>query len=164
MKLKINFEDDTQYIIEDINSEISLNNSMIDYSISRINSSELLILKDQKVYNIRDIEKIGNEWRLKINGQPLTIGVKDHLAQILEDLGMNAQQEETISDLHAPMPGAIIDINISEGESVVAGQTLLILEAMKMENIIKCPIDGTISKIHISKGQKVEKNQVLVSF
>jgi biotin carboxyl carrier protein len=62
------------------------------------------------------------------------------------------------------MPGLVHQILISEGQIVKKGDALLILEAMKMENVIKSPADGTATKIRVSKGQNVEKNQVLIQF
>ena len=60
------------------------------------------------------------------------------------------------------MPGRVLDIMLSAGSSVVKGDGVLILEAMKMENVIKSPADGVIKKIAVVKDQAVEKNEVLV--
>lgn len=67
---------------------------------------------------------------------------------------------ETIS---APMPGTILDIKVSEGQSVKAGDILLILEAMKMENEIVSPKDGTVNRIHTSKSSTVSTGDALVT-
>lgn len=68
------------------------------------------------------------------------------------------------STIDAPMPGTILDIKVNEGDSVKAGQVLLILEAMKMENEIVAPQDGTVSAINTSKGASVSAGDPLVSF
>jgi biotin carboxyl carrier protein len=62
------------------------------------------------------------------------------------------------------MPGLIIDLKVKQGDVVKAGDALLILEAMKMENIIKAPGEGTVKMIKAKKGDSVEKNQVLIEF
>lgn len=67
---------------------------------------------------------------------------------------------ETIS---APMPGTILDIKVSEGQSVKEGDLLLILEAMKMENEIVSPKDGIINRIHTSKSSNVNTGDPLVT-
>jgi len=67
---------------------------------------------------------------------------------------------ETIS---APMPGTILDIKVSEGKNVKAGDVLLILEAMKMENEIVSPIDGIVNKIHTTKASTVSTGDALVT-
>lgn len=67
---------------------------------------------------------------------------------------------ETIS---APMPGTILDIKVSEGQNVKAGDILLILEAMKMENEIVSPKDGVVNRIHTSKSSTVSTGDALVT-
>ena len=65
-------------------------------------------------------------------------------------------------ELKAPMPGTITNILISAGDSVKKGQTLLMLEAMKMENEISAPVDGTIAEIIVSKGSAVKTDDILL--
>ena len=62
------------------------------------------------------------------------------------------------------MPGLVIDVCISEGDKIKKGDKIIVLEAMKMENIIKSPTDGIIKKINVNKGMAVEKNQILINF
>ena len=66
------------------------------------------------------------------------------------------------SDLMAPMPGVVRSVNVSEGESVSKGQTLLVLEAMKMEIRIQAKNDGVVRKLFVQQGQTVEREQPLV--
>lgn len=63
--------------------------------------------------------------------------------------------------VNAPMPGNILRIDVKEGDKVKAGQTLLILEAMKMENEIMCPCDGKVASVSVSKGASVESGALL---
>ncbi len=65
--------------------------------------------------------------------------------------------------VNSPMPGNILDIKVAVGDAVKNGQTLLILEAMKMENEIKAPCDGTVAGVHISKGDTVDSGALLIS-
>jgi len=62
----------------------------------------------------------------------------------------------------APLPGVILELNVREGDSVKAGQVLLIMEAMKMENNIVAPIDGKVQTLRVSKGDNVLEGDVLV--
>ena len=71
--------------------------------------------------------------------------------------GHHAQDELT-----APMPGQVRAVNVAEGESVTKGQTLLVLEAMKMEIRVSAPRDGVVGKLLVQQGQTVEREQVLV--
>ncbi|TWH76391.1 biotin/lipoyl-containing protein [Sedimentibacter saalensis] len=65
--------------------------------------------------------------------------------------------------LTAPMPGTILDIKVTEGQAVKAGELILILEAMKMENEIVSPKDGVVNKIHTSKSSTVSTGEPLVT-
>jgi len=66
------------------------------------------------------------------------------------------------SELAAPMPGQVRAVNVAEGESVTKGQTLLVLEAMKMEIRIQAPRDGKVMKLLVEQGQTVEREQILI--
>jgi biotin carboxyl carrier protein len=63
--------------------------------------------------------------------------------------------------LHAPMPGQVRAVNVQVGDTVTKGQTLLLLEAMKMEIRIQAPAEGTVAKISVKVGDQVEKEQTL---
>ena len=69
---------------------------------------------------------------------------------------------DPVSGLVAPMPGQVRSVNVSEGDAVSKGQTLLVLEAMKMEIRIQAPRDGTVKKLFVKQGQTVEREQVLI--
>jgi len=68
----------------------------------------------------------------------------------------------TAGELTAPMPGQVRAVNVSEGEAVTKGQTLLVLEAMKMEIRVQAPMDGVVKKSFVKQGQTVEREQVLI--
>ena len=61
----------------------------------------------------------------------------------------------------SPMPGNILAVNVKDGDSVKAGQVLMVLEAMKMENEIMCPCDGKVASVSVSKGASVESGALL---
>ena len=65
-------------------------------------------------------------------------------------------------ELTAPMPGQVRALNVGQGDTVTKGQTLLVLEAMKMEIRIHAPQDGIVKKLFIKQGQTVEREQVLI--
>jgi len=66
-------------------------------------------------------------------------------------------------DVHAPLPGTVISVNVSEGDRVNANQVLLIFEAMKMENEIVASRAGTVTKVHVAKGDLLESGKVVIS-
>ena len=68
-----------------------------------------------------------------------------------------------VPSVKAPMPGNILDVKVAAGASVKAGDVLVILEAMKMENEIVAPQDGTVASVNVNKGDTVNSGDVLVS-
>ena len=79
-------------------------------------------------------------------------------------MGMDALAAKKVNDLKAPMPGLVLDIRVKVGDVVKKGEPLVVLEAMKMENILKATNDVVIKKIAVEKGNAVEKNQLLLLF
>ena len=79
-------------------------------------------------------------------------------------MGMVSKEIPKINKLDAPMLGNIINVLVSKGDKVTKGDPLLILEVMKMENVIKAPGDVTIQKINVLVGNNVNKNQTLIKF
>lgn len=69
----------------------------------------------------------------------------------------SASGEKVIS----PMPGTILKVNVSQGQAVKAGEVLLVLEAMKMENDIVAPVDGVVKQLLVQKGSTVDTDQTL---
>ena len=79
-------------------------------------------------------------------------------------MGFEVGVSKRVNDIKAPMPGLILDIAVNVGQEVKENDSLLILEAMKMENNIVSPRDGIIKSIDVSQGDAVEKNQLLIEF
>lgn len=77
-------------------------------------------------------------------------------------MGLSVVASTKLDNIKAPMPGLIIDIMVKEGQSIEKGTPLLILEAMKMENVLKADGEGIVKSIEIIKGQAVDKGQILI--
>jgi biotin carboxyl carrier protein len=99
-----------------------------------------------------------------VNGTIYPVEVKDKFDLLLEKMGMNSNAGSKVNNIKAPMPGLIIDLKVKSGDTVKAGDALVILEAMKMENIIKASGEAVVKTVKVKKGDSVEKNQVLIEF
>lgn len=101
---------------------------------------------------------------LRINHNTYEVQVKESLDLLLEKMGFDTSSSTRIKDLKAPMPGLVLDIRVSAGQTVQKGDALIVLEAMKMENVLKAPGEGVVKSIDVHKGENVEKNHVLIVF
>ena len=101
---------------------------------------------------------------IKVNGGQFEVEVKDELDILLKKMGLSDLTSQAVTELKAPMPGLILDLHVNPGDEVKQGDTLLVLEAMKMENVIKSPADVTVKSIEAEKGDAVEKNQTIITF
>jgi len=117
-----------------------------------------------KITEIHVLDHSADRVTLLINGKETEVIVRDHMALMLDKLGMSSAQNEVVNEVVAPMPGVIQGILVTAGQQVKKGDPLLILEAMKMENMIKAPADATIASIEVTKTQSVEKNATLIRF
>lgn len=102
--------------------------------------------------------------QLKLDGQRFELQAKDRFDLLLDKLGMSQAASNKINEVKAPMPGLIVDIRVTPGQAVQKGDPLLVLEAMKMENILKAPGDGVVSGVKVSLRDNVQKGQVLIQF
>lgn len=101
---------------------------------------------------------------IKINNVTYALHLQDRFDLLLQKLGLNQENTRPVNELKAPMPGLILALHVTVGQEVKKGDPLVILEAMKMENILKAAGDGTVKAIKVSLHQNVEKNQVLLEF
>jgi len=101
---------------------------------------------------------------VRVNGMKHELQIKDQFDLLLEKMGLGAMTVKKVSDVKAPMPGLVLDILVDPGQEIGKGDPLFVLEAMKMENIIKSPAYGLIASIEVEKSQAVEKNTVMIKF
>lgn len=101
---------------------------------------------------------------IKVNGTLYKVAIEDQYDLLLKQLGLDITKSNKMLEVKAPMPGLVLNVVVEEGQEVNKGDNLLVLEAMKMENIIKSPSSGVVKKIRVNKGDKVEKNEILIQF
>jgi biotin carboxyl carrier protein len=165
MDYKVSLQDHSFQITQK-DQTLYINEIPVQADISQPRNGVFHIIYRHKTYTIELLEKEegGQSLVMKVNGKKCTAKVQNKFDLLLEKMGLSLERENTLSHIKAPMPGLILNIMASEGQAVKKGDPLLILEAMKMENIIKSPGDGTIAAIKAKKGDSVEKNQLLIEF
>src|SRR5207253_481239 len=103
----------------------------------------------------------GHRFEVLIAGQRFEITVEDEREKVLAGSIQSAHESEEAM-VRAPMPGLVLRLPMDPGSNVEKGQTVVILEAMKMENDLASPISGKVKEIRVSTGQTVNQGDVLV--
>ena len=147
-------------------ASVVLNGQPFLWDIAALGDGRYHVLYQGKSYNAELIsaDYVAKAFVFTINGQRVELQAKDRFDQLLDRLGLSDATARKVNELKAPMPGLIIDIRVQPGQAVQKGDPLLVLEAMKMENILKAPADGTIESIKVALRANVTKGQVLVQF
>ncbi len=167
MKYVVQIEDKSFEVdIQERNGKVQIN---LDEKPVQADSVQI---KNKKIvsflFNNRsfDLEFSKNEEKVSIflNGKRYECLVKDERTQRLKRLGAAKVETRKEKKLKSPMPGLVTAIEVKEGDLVVAGQGVIIVEAMKMENELKVKFDGKVKKIKVKEHQAVDKDEVLIEF
>lgn len=163
---KVTVNGNYHFDIDVVNEVFLINNEEIVLDKLSIDERTDHMLYQNKSYNVELIELDKDEKlaKIKVNGTSYEVKVTTQFDLLLKQLGMDNLATNKVLQLKAPMPGLVLSILVSEGEEVKKGDSLLVLEAMKMENIIKSPTDGVIQRVEVVQGDKIEKNTVLIKF
>ena len=103
----------------------------------------------------------GQRYEVLIEGRPYTVRLEDERERALASLAGGAHESGDAS-VKAPMPGLVVNIPVALGDAVERGQTVAVLEAMKMENDLSSPRSGVVKEIKVSQGQAVNQGQPLI--
>jgi biotin carboxyl carrier protein len=161
---KINGKKDYQVSFE--GTKVLVDGVAKDAEIRVISDVELHVVAAGKSFTVF-VEAVKREEKqvlLNVNGKKAEVALTTEMDLLLAKMGLSGMATKKAADIKAPMPGLIRGISVSVGDEVKKGDTVLILEAMKMENIIKSPADGVVKKIAVHPGDSVEKNQLLIAF
>ena len=125
---------------------------------------EFHLLRGDKSYNIvvLDADYQTKTFRFRINGNVYNVNVEDEFDRLASTFGMAKGAKGQVNEIKAPMPGLVLQVMVEPGQQIKKGESVIILEAMKMENVIKAPADATVKAVRVQKGTPVEKNTVLI--
>jgi biotin carboxyl carrier protein len=129
-------------------------------------SKRFHVLRDNRSYEVEIVEAdtTAKTMLIKVNGHAYPLSVADKFDELLHSMGLDKAATVKFNDLKAPMPGLVLNVVVEEGQQIKKGDPVIVLEAMKMENILKSPADLTVKKVLVKKGVAVEKGQVLIQF
>ena len=155
-----------KFSVETTEGKVTIDGQLFDLDLKPLGKGRYHVLSKHKSYilEVMDFDAKGKTMKIEINGKPFKVAIQEPLDILIAEMGMDSRRDAKLPDLMAPMPGLITAIMIKEGDEVKTGDPLLVLQAMKMENIIKSAGNGHIKKLLASVGQSIEKNQLLVQF
>lgn len=143
---------------------VSINGLERNADISALGMGHFHMLLDGKSYSIEVIESDLQNPIIKVNGVVYQPSIKGETDLLLERLGMNTKAKKEVKELKAPMPGLVLSFRVKPGDEVKEGDPLVVLEAMKMENVLKSPADVRIRSLSVNIGDAIDKNTVLITF
>ena len=164
MKYKVFYKEDKSHEIELDNHQIKIDGKPTEIDLVKLLDNKFHILDNHKSHNIEIIhaDYTLKRFSIKVNNNIYDLNLQTELDMLLDKMGMSTSSNERMENVKAPMPGLVLDILVEKGQPINKGDNLLILEAMKMENIIKASGTGIIKDIKVNKKDAVEKNQVLI--
>ena len=143
-----------------------------DFENSDAEKLDILPISNEKfhlIHNNKSIEVIceqsdfnKKQYSISINGRNYPVNISNQLDILIKEMGFSLGSSKKANDIKAPMPGIILSVEVNEGQEVNEGDTLLILEAMKMENAIAAPKDGRIKAIHVGANESVDKGALMI--
>ena len=146
------------------NDQFLLNGTPVGTDVVSLGGNHYHILVGNTGYRAELVNREGKQFFWKINQVLYPIELQDHLDQMLEKLGFDSSSAKKLNELKSPMPGLVLKVMAEAGAEVKTGDSLLVLESMKMENTLRANGAGTVVEIPVQAGQAVEKGQLLVKF
>jgi len=145
---------ENQINLQDLLSHTELN------QISKITDSIFKV--GEEIIEILNVNFDTKSLKIRHNHITHTLIFKNELDYVLDQMGIKRTFEAVNTDVKAPMPGKVLSVVVNEGDEVKKGDAILILEAMKMENVLKAEGDCIIKKVLVNIQESVEKNQILI--
>jgi len=155
--------------------KVTVNNSYeLDLTEDDISKIDLIqtsekqyhILQNNKSYKVHITGSDFNKklYQISINSNNYSVSIATDLDLMIKEMGFSLGSTKHVKSIKAPMPGLILDINVKRGQEVKEDDPLLVLEAMKMENIIMSPRNGKVKSISVAKGDAIDKGELLIEF
>jgi len=143
---------------------IEVDDVRLSYSITELNHSKFILKINNNFYEAYSLKNSDGEDSIQINNVTIDLSIRSALQekayQLLSTSQINSEQATIVK---SPMPGLVLKILKKVGDSINKGDTVMILEAMKMENEIKSNKQGKITEVFVTEGKPIEKNISLFS-
>lgn len=118
------------------------------------------VIVNGKEYEV-ELDGEGTTWKATVGGQTFEIEMPE-AAVAAKPRRSGSRKKKKSGTVSANIPGKVVTVEVEEGQVVVEGQVILILEAMKMQNEIQAPVSGTVVSVECAEGEAIEANVPLV--
>lgn len=162
MQISVNGKNNFDLSPKDNHWVIDNQDTVADIQWQSNGQASIIINNKSYTAQVDKLDKENKEIILKVNGDRYVLHIKEDIDILLDKMGINLSAMQKVAPLKAPMPGMILKILVSPGQQVNKGDALLILEAMKMENVLKASGTATIKSIKVEEKTAVEKGTVLI--
>ena len=142
----------------------TIDNNEISTDIVEVkeNIFHMLLNNQSFTAEVMSVDFTEKQLKIRVNNNIYTVTAEDKYDDLLKKMGFDLKNNSQADNIKAPMPGLVLEIKVKEGQKILKGEAVVVLEAMKMENILKATADGTVKRIAVDKGDKVEKNDILI--
>jgi biotin carboxyl carrier protein len=157
------FDIDLEYRSERYHATV--NGRKVEIASYRLGENRSLLLINDQSHEV-DVRSNGYDNRKVVfmKGMEIPAEIEDYNLALLRKTAGIGSEAQVDKLLRAAMPGLVVEVKVQPGDRVARGRPLLVIEAMKMENVIKAPGEATVKAVHVSKGTSVEKDDKLLEF
>lgn len=143
---------------------VMIDGKELDWDMRLLPDGTFHILANGKSFNaiLERLDRDQKQMMIRINNNRYQLDIRESIDLLLQKMGLNLASEKKAEPIKAPMPGLVLKVLVTEGQNLRKGDPVLILEAMKMENVFKAPSDALVKAVKIKEGAAVEKGTVLI--
>ncbi len=162
--LQATVNDKSAFSIKQEDGIFSVDDVAVDWDAAWQPNGLISILHNGKSYTaiVEKADRAAREVTLRVNGQQYKVNIQEPIDLLLKNMGMDLRSMQKAEPVKAPMPGMVLKVLVSPGQQINKGDALVILEAMKMENILKATATATVKAIKVGERIAVEKGAVLI--
>ena len=155
---------DRTFSVNEEEGQWLLNDAPVVCDIIDAANGLISVLYNNKSYTaiVEKVDKANKEVWLQINGQSFKTALQEPIDLLLSSMGLDLKAMQKVEPVKAPMPGMILKVLVEPGQQIQKGDGLLILEAMKMENVLKATGPAVVKGIRVTERTAVEKGAVLI--
>jgi biotin carboxyl carrier protein len=155
---------DFKAIVDDLGEFMINSAELAQFDLARLSDDEIHIIHGGNAIkaHILEVDFEKKRYLIRLKGKKFQVTIADEYDQLVKKMGLSEFASRKVADVMAPMPGLVLEVLVDDGDEVEEGTPLIILEAMKMENVIKATGSGVVKKVIVEKEAAVEKGQLLI--